>query len=68
MAEGVAVCEVVDGDVRVVQRGVAAADGDAFRETPQIVANCRTHRPIKLLKRFRDPIDRQNKDCVKPRG
>jgi hypothetical protein len=27
-------------------------------------ANSRTHRPIKQKMRFRDPIDRQNKDCV----
>ena len=26
----------------------------------------RTRRPIKSIRRFRDPIDRQNKDCVKP--
>jgi hypothetical protein len=30
-----------------------------------IQANCRTHRPIKQIRRFRDPIDRQNKDRVK---
>ena len=31
-----------------------------------VQVNSRTHRPIKQIRRFRDRIDRQNKDCVKP--
>jgi hypothetical protein len=34
--------------------------------TNTVQTNCRTHQPIKLIRRFRDPIDRQNKECVKP--